>query len=191
MMKKAIILHGWEGDHTLHWYPWLKKQLEELRYEAWVPDLPGADYPSVVRYTDFLLGKSWDFANNLIIGHSAGAIEVLGLLQSLPHDVNVNTAVLVSSFTGEVPKGSDYDHLKDLFEVPFDFELIRSKANQFIFVHGDNDAFCPLDQAQYLADQVHGDMNVIANGQHFITDNDPKWREFPELLRILKKKEIQ
>lgn len=185
-MKKAVILHATSQNHAGHWYPWLQQQLEDHGYEVWVPDLPGSDTPNMSKYVEYLLNQGWDFDNNLIVGHSSGAVTILGLLQNLSEDVSVNTAVLVGSFSEVLANEPDWEQLKGLFEVPFDFEKIKSRTRQFIFVHGSNDPWCPIEQAQYLHDQLGGEFIVIEGGQHFSTSNDPKWTEFPDLLEIIK-----
>ncbi len=187
-MGTAIILHGTEGHSKIHWLPWLKTELEKLGRKVWVPDLPGADHPNIKRYNNFLLGQEWDFQDNLIIGHSSGAVEILGLLQSLPNGVTIDTAVLVGSFSQVLAEEPKWQQLKGLFEEPFDFDLIKTKARQFIFVHGDDDPWCPVDQAEFLCKKLGGEMNLIHGGQHFSTQNNPKWQEFPELLEIIKQK---
>jgi predicted alpha/beta hydrolase family esterase len=61
----------------------------------------------------------------IIIGHSSGAVEVLSLLQHLPEDKKVKAVFLVSAFRDDL----GWDALTDLFTEPFDFEIIRTKAD--------------------------------------------------------------
>jgi hypothetical protein len=46
--------------------------------------------------------------------------------------------------------------LSELFDVPFDFELIKKKAKKFIFIHSDDGPYVPLVQGEYLAEKVGG-----------------------------------
>jgi predicted alpha/beta hydrolase family esterase len=190
-MKKAVILHGTEANHTMHWFPWLKEQLEILGYEVWVPDLPQAERPNTTRYNQFLLSQGWDFTDNLIVGHSSGAVAILGLLQALPDDTRINTAILAGAFTKRLPDGDpSWEMLSELFEKPFDFERVKQKAKQFIFVHSDDDPYCPLDQAQELQSKVGGELILMHGMKHFSTNLDPRFNKFPELLDIIKQKVV-
>ena len=88
-MKNALILHGTTGNSKENWFPWLKNKLENKGFRVWLPDLPGADLPSLKRYNNFLLdNKEWEFnSESVIIGHSSGAIAILALLDKLPGSV--------------------------------------------------------------------------------------------------------
>lgn len=80
-MKNAVILHGVGGNSQLHWYPKLEKELKELGYKVWNPNLPDFDKPDPGKVVPFLL-DSWDFSyETVLIGHSAGATISLHLLQ--------------------------------------------------------------------------------------------------------------
>lgn len=181
---KAVILHGTDNDHTGNWFPWLKKELEKLDYETWVPDLPGSERPNVKRYTEFLLNKGWDFSDNLIIGHSAGAVEVLHLLENLPDGIKVDTAIMVAVFKGDL----GWEVLKDLANLNFNFEKIRQKANKFIVIHSDDDPHCPIEGAREIAAELGADMVTMHGMKHFSLHTDPRFNKFPELLEIIKEK---
>ncbi len=185
---KAVILHGTDANHTHNWFPWLKDELGKLGYEVWVPDLPGSDKPNLRKYLKLLLSQNWDFENNVIIGHSSGAVTILGLLQSLPGGIKINTAILVGSFSKVLAEEPDWEQLRGLFKDPFDFQKIKSKAKQFIFVHGSNDPWCPIEQAKDLQLKLDGEMIVVEGGQHFSIANNPKWKKFPEILDIIEQK---
>lgn len=187
-MKKAVILHAMEQTSKGHWYPWLKAQLEQRGYEVWVPDLPNNFYPSVEEVKELLLSTSWDFEDNLIIGHSSGSLQVLYVLQNLPAKVQVNTAVMVSTFDHALP-GMEMQH-QNLFSVVYEPELITQHAKHRLFVHAEDDPWCPLEGAQDWCQKVQGDLITFQSGGHFSTSLDPKYVAFPELIELLEQRKL-
>lgn len=185
-MKRAVILHGTEATPQDNWFPWLKAELEKQDYTVWVPQLPNAATPNAARYTEFLLQAGWDFDGNLLIGHSAGAVEILHLLQHLPPAQTVKTAVLAGAFTEAITEDPEwYRKLHELFLEPYDYARIKSRADHFLFVHGSDDPYCDPKNAQWLAGQVGGDYVEIPNGQHFSVSLGAEYKEFPQLLTLL------
>ncbi|MCE7898379.1 MAG: hypothetical protein DPW11_04050 [bacterium] len=183
-MKNALILHGTDGHSKVNWFDWLRVELEHKGYEVWVPDLPGANKPNIQRYNDFLFAnKDWEFTQQtIIIGHSSGAVEILGLLEALPEGTNVGTCYLVGAFRNDLK----WDALSDLFLKPFDFEKIKSKAKRFVFIHSDNDPYCPLEHAEYLSKQLDGELIVKHGQKHFsVGTMGDSYREFPDLLELI------
>ena len=152
-------------------------------YQVWLPQLPGSDRPNAEKYTDFLLAnENFKFdEETILIGHSSGAVEILHLLQNLPKGSKVAGAVLVSAFRDNL----DWDILEGLFTTPFDFEKIKSHCAKFVFVHSDNDPYCPLAHAEYLSEQTGGDLLVYEGQGHFNTEASPYYKHFPELLEII------
>lgn len=185
-MNKAVILHGTGSDHTHGWFGWTKSQLEKLSFEVWVPDLPGADHPNIKRYNKFLLSGGWDFQDNLIIGHSSGSVAILGLLEALPKGVSLSTAILVGTYRGDLGR-------QDLrgTKADFDFKAIKQKAKKFIVIHSDNDPYCPLDGAKWIAKQLSAEFILLPGQQHFSSHLDAKYTRFPRLIEIIKQKIIQ
>ncbi len=186
-MKNALILHGKGGDSKSNWFPWLKEELEKKGYEVWIPNLPGAGVPNVKINTELLLNSDFEFSKDtIIVGHSAGSVQILHLLSSLPKEIEIKTAYLVVSFMNDL----GWEDLRGLFLEPFDFEKIKTKAKKFIFFHSDDDPFCPLDHAKYLSEKVNGELVIIPGQKHFsISTSGEKYKEFPELLEKIKENE--
>jgi uncharacterized protein len=184
-MKNALILHGTNNDSKKNWFQWLKTELEKIGYLVWVPDLPGADRPNTRRYNDYIFAnKDFEFNNEtIIIGHSSGAVEILGLLQKFPDNLKVSSVYLVGAFKDNLGE----DSLSDLFIEPFDFEIIKKKVGEIIFFHSDNDPYCPLEHAKYLAEKTGGELVFMSDQKHFsISTAGEKYKQFPELLRKIK-----
>ena len=182
-MKKALILHGTGNNSQGNWFPWLKSELEREGWKVWVPDLPDSAKPNSKKYNDFILAnKDWQFnEESVLIGHSSGAVVILSLLQHLPDDAKVDTCILVSSFKDAL----GLEKLEGLFEEPFDFEKIKQKAKKFIFIHSDNDPYCPLEHPRYLSEQLGGELLIIEGQGHFNLEASPDYKQFPKLLEII------
>ena len=159
-----------------------------------MPDLPKADHPNIKRYNEFLLSNyesvgdwtmSWEFdENSIIIGHSSGAVEMTpGLLSDtkFPKDVKVKACFLIGVFKGDLGWASLKGMTGD-----FNFELIKKRCPKFIFIHSDNDPYCPIDDARELCKQVNGKFIELTGQEHFTVSLDPKYTEFPELLEAIK-----
>lgn len=185
-MKKALILHGTKNNSLDNWFPWLSSQLSDLGYAVWSPDLPKAEKPNLKTYNEFLLNNP-DFALNsesILIGHSSGAVAVLGLLQNLPAGTTVDTCYLVGIFKDDL----GWEALNELFLAPLDYALIKTKAKKFIFIHSDNDPYCSLDGANFIRNKLEGDLVLLPGQFHFsISTAGEKYKEFPELFKLIAK----
>ena len=169
-MKRAVFLHGTDGDPSHHWWPWLKAQFEASGYEVWAPVLPDNHRPNAKTYWDYLLSQGWNFQDNVIVGHSSGATEVLNLLSSRDFP-KVRAAVLVGVFLNQdlTSRSASFesDQFTDLCpEAGFDLTEIMQNAEKFYFVHGDDDGYCSYDDAVQACHAVGGEMITITNGGH-------------------------
>lgn len=179
-MKKALILHGTSASPASNWFGWLKDSLEAEGFQVWLPQLPGCDTPNVDIYNQFLLSKKeFEFdEDTIIVGHSSGAVEALSLLDNLADDNHVKATYLVSAFKNSLGWAS----LEGLFTHKLDYENIKNRSDRFVFFHSDNDPYCPLDHAEFLADELDGELNLVEGQGHFNTELSVEYSKFPMLL---------
>lgn len=183
-MRNALILHGTDGYPTENWYDWLKNELEKEHYKVLAPQLPESNKPNIERYNKFIFtGIDYKFNNeSILVGHSSGAVAILGLLEALPEGTTVDTCYLVGSFKDDL----GWDALDTFFLKPFDFAKIKQKAKRFIFIHSDNDPYCPLEHAQFLSKQLNGFIVLLKGQKHFsIGTMGESYKEFPFLLDLI------
>lgn len=185
-MKNALILHGTDNNHTGNWFPWIKHEFEKEGWKVWVPDLPNSHFPNVKRYNEFIFSnKDFEFnGETVIVGHSSGSVEILGLLQKLPDGVKINKAILIGTFEPE-PEASDWKQMKGLFKEPFDFEKIKIKADKFIVLHSDNDPYCSLQGAKNIAAKLGAEFILKPGQGHFNLEFGPQYKQFPLILRLI------
>lgn len=177
-MKNALILHGTDANPHANWFDWLKEHLEANGYKVWVPQLPNAAHPDMTTYREFIFSSDFDFnKETLIVGHSSGAVATLSLLEALPEDTKIDTAVMVGVYR---PENHGYSSKE-----PIDVKKVKNKARRMVFIHSDNDPFCPLADAEYFAKELDAELVMIPNNDHFSYEISPKHNKLPELIDIL------
>ncbi|HSH18172.1 MAG TPA: alpha/beta fold hydrolase [Candidatus Saccharimonadales bacterium] len=194
-MKHALILHGTDATSQSNWFPWLKQKLEEHGYEVWIPELPGNHTPNRQTYNEYLLNSGFDLENGIVIGHSAGAVSVLNLLMD-ERCPRMKLGIMAGAWAQETwdytPEqqralemaGFEKGQFSNLFPKDgFDFETIKAKAEKLAFIHGDNDPFCPLEQAQWLSKNLDAEIVIVPNGRHLSRG----FTELPEVWDIIQK----
>ncbi|MGI8420029.1 MAG: RBBP9/YdeN family alpha/beta hydrolase [Candidatus Levyibacteriota bacterium] len=183
-MKNALILHGTDATSKDNWFPWLGKELEQQDWQVWTPNLPKANKPNIERYNRFLFSQK-EFAHineeTTMIGHSSGAVAILGLLQALPEGIYIKHAILVGAFYTDL----GWESLRELFKIPLDYEKIKHHVKKITLIHSDNDPYIPLEQAKYLKEKLDGELIILKGQNHFSKGMDPKYDQFPFLVKLL------
>jgi predicted alpha/beta hydrolase family esterase len=183
---KAIFLHGTGASPKHNWFLGVASELEGHQWQTWVPQLPDPGHPSSREWTEYVLANT-PFAiddETVIIGHSSGGVAALVLAQTVQTPVNA-TFVVAAPRDNEYLKWQANDRL---FDVPFNFEAIRVGAGSLIFIHSDNDPYCPLEQTRELCERAGGTMVMIPGQGHFNIETGDAYRQFPRLLEIIGEK---
>lgn len=179
-MKKAVIVHCWDGYPNYCWYPQTKKELEAKGFEVLVPEMPETGAPKLSLWLPKLQEAASKPSEDLyLIGHSAGVITILRYLEKLKDHQKVGGVVFVAGFTDDL----GYKELKNFFEQPIDFEKIKTKAKYFTAIHSDNDPYVPLRFGDVFKEKLGATVIVKHNMNHFsgVVDNEESCTSLPDV----------
>ncbi|KKQ97749.1 MAG: hypothetical protein UT23_C0008G0022 [Candidatus Woesebacteria bacterium GW2011_GWA1_39_12] len=183
-MKRAIIVHCWEGYPKYCWYPQTKKELEEEGFEVEVPEMPETANPKLSGW----LSKLKDIVqtpdkNLFLVGHSLGCITIMRYLESLKEGKKVGGVVFVAGFTDDL----GYKELINFFTETIDFEKIREKSDSFYAINSDDDPYVSLKYADILKEKLGAISIIKHNMKHFSgpIDNEDSCLSIPEVTKSI------
>lgn len=178
-MRNAVILHGTSDSPGSYWIPWLKAELQKKGYEVWAPQLPGANQPSLEAQLPFVLEGGRFDEETVLIGHSAGCPLILSALEAI--EAPVRQAVLVAGYCAPLPHGGS------ILQPAYDWEKIRSRCQDFVFINSDDDPWgCDDKQGRIMFDRLGGTQVILHGEGHMGSSrfNQP-YKEFPLLLKLI------
>ena len=81
--KKVVIVHGWDGDISKGWFPWLKKTLEEQGFKVIMEQMPDSHQPEIKVWTEALKNISGNVDDQTyFVGHSIGCQTIIRMLEN-------------------------------------------------------------------------------------------------------------
>ncbi len=171
---RVIIIHGWNGDPKVGWFPWIKYELEKNGIEVIIPEMPSKT-PIMNTWVPFLsdiVGKPDE--QTILVGHSAGCITILRYLETI--EKNIGGSVLVAGFTDDL----GFKELHNYFESLILWKVIKEHCDKFIIINSDNDKYVPIKHAYTLKEKLDAELNIIHNAGHFSDEDGTK-----EVLEVL------
>jgi uncharacterized protein len=172
MKKRVFIVHGWDGNPNENWFPWLKKELQDRGFEAFVPQLPNPENPRVYNWIP-KLAETVRKPNEqtYLIGHSMGCQAIARYIESLPDNVKVGGAVFVAGFfkrlTGLEDTPGDRETDRHWLDTPPDLKKIKSHLLKSIALFSDNDPYVPLDNQDDFKDKLGSKIIIEHKMFHF------------------------
>jgi len=179
----VIILHGTKGLPAGNWFPWLKEQCLAEKYNVYVPKLPTPDNQSIESWKAALQEQTPAIEKDtILVGHSLGATMILHILETLK--APISKSIFVSPVMDKI-NIPEYDKLnKPFIKTPnFDWLSISNNAGEITIFHGDNDPYVPKKHAEFLQDQIGGELKIIKDGGHL--NAECGYTTFPELTKII------
>ncbi|MDD4332535.1 MAG: alpha/beta hydrolase [Patescibacteria group bacterium] len=182
-MNNIFIFHGTEGYPEENWFPWLKKKLETMGHQVFVPQFPSPPVvPAKIDEWYKVLKNYEQYINEdtILIGHSLGGVFTLRILEKLKH--SVRAAILVGTPIGFKPI-LNYNRDSSFSGFSFDWPIIKSKAKNFVIFQSDNDPYVSFDNGKELARELGVELSFVPNAGHF--NKKTNYTKFDDLLKKL------
>ena len=186
-MKRAIIVHGWDFNPSMNWYPWLKKELEERGYEVIVPEMPNTEEPKINSWISHLkkVIKNLD-RDTLLIGHSIGCQTVMRYLEKESFNDKLKVIFIAGWFKLDNLEGSEVEKIaKPWLETPIDFNKVKSKISSLTVFLSDNEPYNYIDYNSKLFKEKLGAKTIILKNKGHFTEEDGI-KHIPEILELIK-----
>lgn len=180
-MNKVFIVHGFEGSPNGGWRPWLMSELAKIGIYACALAMPSPESPKCDEWVEEIERHVRMFPQDkiILVGHSLGVTAILRYLES--SDTNSIIGAVLVSGPSEV---RDNATLSNFFETPFLFDKILSNITQVSIIHGEDDTLVPLNDAQYLSEQLHAKLVIVPGGGHL--NGSSGCYSLPECLEAIK-----
>lgn len=171
-MKRAFLIHGWEGYPEEGWRPWLKKELEQRDFEVIVPAMPDTATPTMEKWVPYLAEVVGNpDGQTYFIGHSLGCITILRYLEILEADKKVGGVVLVAGFGHDLEYKDYKGELSSFFQTPVDWEGIKKRCKRFVAIHSEDDPWVPVKHNKLFRDKL-GAKTIIQHGMKHYSGDD-------------------
>lgn len=167
-MKKALIIHGWEGNPKDHWFQEEKKILESIGYKVSVPDMPNTFHPEKDKWVKVVQDFDPD-ENSVVIGHSLGVPTILRYLEATSK--KVDKVILLAGFADDLGKyvkdHSLFEPINNFIDAPFDWRAIKKNVNKIVIIHQRDDEVVPRDCGMNLAEKTGAKLILVEGTDHF------------------------
>lgn len=190
-MKRAIIVHCWEGYPEYCWYPYAKKELEARGFQVEVPAFPDTENPKLGKWLPMLKEKVGKPDEDLyLIGHSLGCATIMHYLENLNENEKVGGVVFVAGFPDIDDPKLNFEEIKNFFETPINLEKIKGKSkNGFIAIHSDDDPYVDLKYAEIFKEKLGAEIIIKHGAKHFsgAIEGEEACLELPEVVQGIEK----
>jgi len=183
-MTKVIIVHGWSGDPTDCWIPWLKNELKQKGFEVITPIMPDTDYPIIEKWvsklSEVVQGPN---VNTFLVGGSIGCQTILRYLETI--DTPIGGAVFVAGWFNleNLESPEEVEIAKPWIETSIDFKKVKSVLPKATLIISDNDPFGCFEENKTKFAQIVTKEIVIHNAGHFETGDG--FAKLPEIVSEL------
>jgi predicted alpha/beta hydrolase family esterase len=174
---RIILIHGYKASPNTNFWPWLKRELIDRRFEVIAPELPNPEEPDRDLWTKTLLEAVGTLdENDIIVGHSLGGAAALRLLESAEARTTPHACVLIST-----PWMIKDDKFRGFFLTELDHDVLMWRASKYVVIHAKDDQVIPVNHAERYAQVFHADLITPETGGHF---DGP---EYPVILETILK----
>ena len=178
---QVYVIHGYLASPSDHWFPWLKKTMEEKQVSVEVLALPDSSAPvSGAWHQTLMEGIEVLDENTYLIAHSLGCATLLRYLEAALGKKSIGGIILVSGFVSSMSSRPQFDAFVDRV---FDFNKVIDATPQRAVIASRQDDIVPYDYSEQLAMSLDASLHSIDGAGHFLGSDG--YDEFPQLLDVL------
>jgi predicted alpha/beta hydrolase family esterase len=181
-MKKVFLIHGFEGTPNGGWRAYVMCELNERDVYACALAMPTPEAPVLSQWLEELkrhIDRS-SVDDVYLVGHSLGGTTILRYLEEF-NSPNIKGIILASTPCHQTANSKIIDFLR----TDFNWEIIRNKVKRTVVIHGDNDPYVPLADAEEIIKELGGELIIIPNGKHL--NGSAGFNELPEAVSEIMK----
>ena len=171
VMKHVILLHGKGGRPDGDFMQWARAELEKNGYSVEIPELPNTNEPDDIEQSEYVKNNCKIDENTILVGHSAGGLAAMRLLES----TKAGRLVLVSApFSATFLDGKTRPSVAHSIERGYDYEKIRSHVSAVLAVYDEGDPIVPLTDGEKYIELLKGIfIRAKGNEGHFNGEKEP------------------
>ncbi|MGV8141183.1 MAG: RBBP9/YdeN family alpha/beta hydrolase [Candidatus Woesearchaeota archaeon] len=199
--KKVVIVHGWEGDVSKGWFPWLKKELESKGFKVIMEQMPDSEAPDIEKWIPTLINLSGKIDDDTyFIGHSIGCQTIIRMLERLELD-RVGGAIFLAGWFDlnedtykENPEKEEETRNIALpwIYTDIDFQKVQSKfpPGNITAIFSEDDPYVNISNAEMFKQKLGARILMEDGKKHFSeSEIDMLPIILDELLRIVSKEQ--
>ena len=184
MAKRVFIIHGWDFNPNINWYPWLKDELESNGFEVFVPEMPDTAEPDISAWVDEIENQVGEIRqDDIFVGHSIGSQAIMRYLQNKPDSTKIGGCIFVAGWLNlSNLEDADVEAIaRPWIEKPINFDKIKTFTNNWIVLISDNDPYNCIEENQArFKEKLGAKINIVEGAGHFTEDDGIT--ELPEVL---------
>ena len=176
-MKRAIIVHGWDGYPEEGWFPRLKKELEAEGSSVFVPQLPKPDEPRINNWVPKLkeiVGNPDE--QTYFVGHSMGCQTIARFLETLPKNIKVGGVVFVAGYFKRLTNLEDDEVVRSVVQewltTPLNLKAVKTHLKKSVAIFSDDDPWVPSENQNDFRDVLDSKIIVMHAQGHFSGSRD-------------------
>ena len=189
-MKRVFIVHGWDFNPEVNWYPWFKKELEKKGFKVIVPEMPNTSEPKInawVSYLKKVVGKLDE--ETYFIGHSIGCQTIMRFLEKENYKGKIGKVIFVAGWFKL--DNLENDEVKEIANpwtnTQINFNKVKQKLSSLIVFLSSNEPYGFVDyNARTFREKIGAKVIIENNKGHFTEDDGVK--EVPEILKEIQDK---
>ncbi len=169
---KFVILHGFRGDSTTIYIPWLSSELKALGHEVLALDMPSFADPDEVESVKFVLNRVNFDQNTVLVGHSLGGVIALKVLEKL--NTRIKGLIATGGFISPDFLDRDFNPraFENKFSWNFDFEKIKSNLGFAKVLQSTSETVISLAQAEQLSQSLDAELVLVEARGHFASEKE-------------------